>query len=89
MSISPLSNSGVNPLPPKPLGDIVQKAEDTVRRTNLQAAAKTPAGAALAAAKYIATDVIKENFISPELSKSVPGAIYLNSKAAAGIYNHK
>ncbi len=42
MSISPLSNSGVNPLPPKPLGDIVQKAEDTVRRTNLQAAAKTP-----------------------------------------------
>lgn len=86
MSISPVNNSGFYSQPPKPLDDLVQKAEDTVRRTNLQSAAKTPAGAALAAAKCIATDVIKENIISPELPKPIPGAKYLTSKAAASIY---
>lgn len=86
MSISPVSNSGFYSPPPKPLDDLVKKAEDTVRRTNLQAAARTPAGAALAAAKYIATDAIKENIISPELPKPIPGAKYLTSNAAVNLY---
>lgn len=72
--------------PSSPLDDLVSKAEDTVRRTNLQSAAKTPAGAALAAARYIATDALKESIISPEPKLRPPGAKYLNSAAAVNGY---
>ncbi len=81
MTGSIVSYSGVYSQPPKPLDNLVKTAEDTVRRTNLQAAAKTPGGAALAAAKYIATDVIKEN-----LPKVIPEAKYLNTQAAVNAY---
>ncbi len=67
-------------------GVIIEKAEETLRRTNLQNAAKSPAGVAASAAKYIVADAIKANIISPALPSELPGAKYLNSKSAIKNY---
>ncbi len=88
MNVTPVGfqSNGFYSKPPNPVDDLVLKAEETVRRTNLQSAAKTPAGAALAAAKYIATDALKESIISPEPKLRPSGAKYLNSMAAVNNY---
>lgn len=86
VSPSGISKQGFYSKPKNPVDDLVLKAEETIRRTNLQSAAKTPAGAVLATAKYLATDALKENIISPDVVKTIPGAKYLNSKAAVNSY---
>lgn len=53
---------------------IIEKAGETIRRTNLQSAAKTPAGAAVAALKYLAADTIKSNVLSEQTKKLTANA---------------
>lgn len=84
--ILPVQNSGFYNKQYSPIEDLAVKAEETIRRTNLQST-KTPAGAAAAALKYIATDAVKANIISPEPIKYPPGAKFLNANAAIKQYS--
>ncbi len=79
------SNGGYS-RPAGSVNDLVEKAGDTIRRTNLQSAAKTPAGAVAATAKYIATDVLRDSIISPIKTENPSGIKYLNSLAAINGY---
>lgn len=87
MSVESIQSSGFYSKPSSTVDNIVVKAEETLRRTNLQNAAKTPAGAAVATLKYVATDAIKANIISPNPKLYPPGTKFLNSSAAVKQYS--
>lgn len=66
-SINKFGNQNFYSKQTSPIDDLVVKAEETMRRTNLQNAAKTPAGVAAAALKYIALDAVKANVLPEEV----------------------